>query len=457
MNAPDVDVVVVGGGGCGLAAALAAAEAGASVAVLEKLDRPGGNTELSTGSIPAADSKYQRAAGIEDSPELMAADLLRQSGSTDAEHLVRALAAGSAALVEWLVERHQVDLRLITDYKHVGHSVPRLHAPPDRRGSSLMRDLLAAVARAGVEVAVGNPVVELLKTDGRVTGVRVAGPRSGEYTLRCNAVVLGANGFGNNKDMLRTWIPEIAEAQYFGAEGSTGEAVDWCAAERADLGNMGAYQGYAAVAYPHGCIVSWTTVEKGGLLLSPEGRRMGDESVGYSGFAPVVSSQAEMSYVVFDKRIRDFVAGNEPEFAELADIGGVVEAATAADVAHVLGAPEDVVSEFSRGVRGGSRWRGDGRVRSHRLRDGSAGTAVLRGPVDPAIFHTQGGAMVDERARVLRADGSHVPGLYAGGGVAAGLSGARGAAGYSSGNGLLSAVGLGRIAGGEAAALSRAG
>ena len=58
---------------------------------------------------------------------------------------------------------------------------------------------------------------------------------------------------------------------------------------------------------------------------------MGDESVGYSGFAPVVSSQAEMSYVVFDRRIRDFVAGNEPEFAELADIGGVVEAATAAE------------------------------------------------------------------------------------------------------------------------------
>ena len=457
MNAPDVDVVVVGGGGCGLAAALAAAEAGASVAVLEKLDRPGGNTELSTGSIPAADSKYQRAAGIEDSPKLMAADLLRQSGPSDAEHLVRALAAGSAALVEWLVERHQVDLRLITDYKHVGHSVPRLHAPPDRRGSSLMRDLLAAVARAGVEVAVGNPVVELLKTDGRVTGVRVAGPRSGEYTLRCNAVVLGANGFGNNKDMLRTWIPEIAEAQYFGAEGSTGEAVDWCAAERADLGNMGAYQGYAAVAYPHGCIVSWTTVEKGGLLLSPEGRRMGDESVGYSGLAPVVSSQAEMSYVVFDKRIRDFVAGNEPEFAELADIGGVVEAATAADVAHVLGAPEDVVASSLAAYEGAA---------AGEATDEFGRTDFGMGPLEPpycvvrsipAIFHTQGGAMVDERARVLRADGSHVPGLYAGGGVAAGLSGARGAAGYSSGNGLLSAVGLGRIAGGEAAALSRVG
>ena len=49
----DVDVVVVGAGGGGLAAALAASDAGASVVVLEKLDAPGGNTALSTGSIPA--------------------------------------------------------------------------------------------------------------------------------------------------------------------------------------------------------------------------------------------------------------------------------------------------------------------------------------------------------------------------------------------------------------------
>ena len=45
-------------------------------------------------------------------------------------------------------------------------------------------------------------------------------------------------------------------------------------------------------------------------------------------------------------------------------------------------------------------------------------------------------------------------GLCAGGGVTAGLSGVTGARGNSSGNGLLSAVGLGRIAGRESAAHS---
>jgi len=37
--------------------------------------------------------------------------------------------------------------------------------------------------------------------------------------------------------------------------------------------------------------------------------------------------------------------------------------------------------------------------------------------------------------------------LFAGGGAAVGLSGRTGAGGYASGNGLLSAIGLGRLAG----------
>jgi fumarate reductase flavoprotein subunit len=47
---------------------------------------------------------------------------------------------------------------------------------------------------------------------------------------------------------------------------------------------------------------------------------------------------------------------------------------------------------------------------------------------------------------VLRADGTWVENLYAGGGTAMGISGPS-SRGYSSGNGLLSALGLGWIIG----------
>ncbi|MBQ0906946.1 FAD-dependent oxidoreductase [Micromonospora sp. U21] len=447
----DVDVVVVGAGGCGLTAAIAAAEASASVALLEKLDRAGGNTFVSTGSIPAAGTRYQRAAGIDDDPDRMTADLLRQSGPHDAEPLVRLLAEQSASLVEWLVEKHRVDLRIITDYRHVGHSVPRLHAPPDRRGESLMWDLLAAARRLDVEVVTGNPVTELIVEDGRVCGVRVGGHRADSYELRSSTVVLAANGFGRNAELLRRFAPDIAGGNYLGAEGSTGEALTWCLELGADTGNMGAYQGYAAVAYPHGSITSWTTVEMGGILLDPRGRRIGDESVGYSGFTGSVAARGDQGFVVFDTRVRDYVAAHEPEFVELVKMKGVLEADSPAAVARFIGADEAEVTVALRSYEEAARQgRPDDVGRSE------FGMAPLTPPycvvrAIPALFHTQGGVRVTDSAQVLRTDGTPVPGLYAGGGVTTGLSGAHGAAGYSSGNGLLSAIGLGRIAGRAAA------
>jgi fumarate reductase flavoprotein subunit len=72
--------------------------------------------------------------------------------------------------------------------------------------------------------------------------------------------------------------------------------------------------------------------------------------------------------------------------------------------------------------------------------------------VTGALFHTQGGLVVDRAARVLRPDGTPIPGLFAAGGAACGVSGPE-ASGYLSGNGLLTAVALGRLAGQTAAAL----
>lgn len=308
-------------------------------------------------------------------------DLVCQSGPHEAQDVATLLAQESAALVEWLVERHQVDLR--------------------------------------AQVRVLRPALQ------------GGGPRS--ERLR------------NNRRMLQTWIPDMVGAQHFGAEESTGEAIEWCRQQGAALGNMGSYQGYAAVAHPHGSIVSWTTVEMGGILLGPDGMRMGDESAGYSGFATTVAAHAAESHVVSDTRIRDYVTAHEVEFSELVDAGGLREAEDAASVATLIGAdPETIRRELTAYEQAAGGMASDAHGRT------DFGMAPLQPPYCvvrsvPALFHTQGGALVDESARVRR-DGGVVPGLFAGGGVAAGLSGTTGAAGYSSGNGLLSAVGLGRIA-----------
>ena len=82
-----LDLLVIGSGACGLAGAIAAHDAGLTVAIVEKRDRPGGNSALSTGSIPGAGSRYQAAAGIKDSPEQMIADQLAVAGHHDADDL----------------------------------------------------------------------------------------------------------------------------------------------------------------------------------------------------------------------------------------------------------------------------------------------------------------------------------------------------------------------------------
>jgi fumarate reductase flavoprotein subunit len=48
---------------------------------------------------------------------------------------------------------------------------------------------------------------------------------------------------------------------------------------------------------------------------------------------------------------------------------------------------------------------------------------------------------------VLKKDGTPIPNLFAGGGAAGGISGQTGAMGYASGNGLLTAIGLGYLSG----------
>jgi fumarate reductase flavoprotein subunit len=72
--------------------------------------------------------------------------------------------------------------------------------------------------------------------------------------------------------------------------------------------------------------------------------------------------------------------------------------------------------------------------------------------VTGALFHTQGGLAIDATGRVKRKDGTAFPNLFAAGGAAAGISGTS-AAGYLSGNGLLTATVLGRSTGQAAAAL----
>lgn len=447
-----VDVLVVGAGGCGLAAALAAHEQGVEVVVVEKFPRVNGNTTLSTGSVPGAGSRFQREAGIEDSPEQMISDLLAVSGPHDLPGLTHLMAYESASLVEWLVDEMGVDLRIITDYKHVGHSVPRLHAPPSRKGQDLSNDLVRALKKREIPIAVGNPVTRLLTDDhGAVIGAVLESSGKQASQVRARKVILATNGFGANPELVARFCPEIAGADYYGAHGSAGEAILWGEQLGAGLANVAAYQGYAALAYPHGSLMTWTLIEKGGFIVNAAGERFGDESAGYSGFTRNVRAQGGFCYAILDTRIRDYAAANEEEFRELLALGGVKEAPDIAQLAAVYGLEAAVLEKNLATFNAAAQGK---RVDPFGRQDFAM--APLAPPfaicqVTPGLFHTQGGLMIDDFARVLTQEGQPIPNLFAGGGAAGGISGKSGGGGYASGNGLLTAMGLGRISGRAAA------
>src|SRR4026207_963261 len=98
-------VLVIGAGACGTIAALAAKEGGAEVVILERDAKPSGSTSLSSGQIPAAGPRLQRAAGLlDDTPELLYQDILAKSHGECDHAIARLIADESKNTIEWRVQ-----------------------------------------------------------------------------------------------------------------------------------------------------------------------------------------------------------------------------------------------------------------------------------------------------------------------------------------------------------------
>ena len=71
------DLIVVGAGTAGMPAAIFAAQRGAKVLVIERSPILGGTLDRTVGQMAASRTIYQKAKGIEDSPDAHYADHMR--------------------------------------------------------------------------------------------------------------------------------------------------------------------------------------------------------------------------------------------------------------------------------------------------------------------------------------------------------------------------------------------
>jgi fumarate reductase flavoprotein subunit len=449
-------LVVVGAGTAGLCAALAAHEAGAEVIVLEGYSLPGGSTGLSAGLIPAARTRFQQTLGISDSAKQFATDIRRKGHEEADAAIINMVAEKSGATIEWLADRYGFPFTVVNDFDYPGHSARRMHGLPSRTGIELIDRLRQTAEQLAIPILVNARVTGLFADDDCVIrGVEITRPDGMQDTMGCETLILACNGYGAAADLVARHIPEMRNAYYFGHPGSRGDAVVWGQGLGAKLLHMSGYQGHGSVAHPHGVLITWAVIMEGGFQVNAKGRRFSDESCGYSEQAVVVLAQPEaIAFNVFDERIAA-VARQFEDFRRAEALGAVIEATTIIELAEKLKLPFSALAASFAEVDAAKQTRGMdrfGRV--------FAGRPLLSPPfkavkVTGALFHTQGGLAVDEEARVLTEQGARLPNLFAAGGAAVGVSGSK-ASGYLSGNGLLTATVLGRIAGRTAAELASA-
>lgn len=452
MSYDGPDLVVAGAGG-GLLAAVRAARLGLSVLVVEASEhfRRGNNTAISTGMVPGVGTRWQRAAGVDDSVERFVADVEAKTKGTGDLALAAALAEASGEMVEWMTDELGFDFSLVTDFNYPGHSAHRCHTLEGRHGSVLLERLVKLVdAEENVDLLCPARLVEVLTGgDGAVRAVVIEMPDGSREEVECGAVLLATNGYAGDPDLVATHLPEIAAARYHGSEASRGDALRIGEQLGAATAYLDAYQGHAALSKQANTLVGWATVMHGGVVVNLAGERFADETTGYSEFAPTLAGQPEgEGWIVLDaeihRRCQSFT-----DYVQTCESGAVLHADTVAGLAEKMRVDADALTaELARVERAATGAEPDrfGRTSFDHVLEGPY--AAVR--IVPALFHSQGGLVVDGDARVLRPDATPIEGLYASGGAANGISG-HGAGGYLAGNGLLPALGLAYLAAGHAA------
>jgi succinate dehydrogenase/fumarate reductase flavoprotein subunit len=467
MTSPDFDVIVVGSGLGGLASALTAVESGCeTVLVVESEGVLGGSTRLCGGVVMGSRSRLARAAGIEDAEDDMFKEYMAINVWDVAAGPVERWAAQSGETIDWLQD-HGVPFyeRLIfsgDDRRPRGHCV-------EGGGQALIDALLSRCRGAGIEFALGNRVDELVRTHGRVTGVRAGGEE-----LTAGAVIVATGGFGASPELLAqhyaiAWVP--GETFYIGASGARGDHLTFAEQVGAQVTgeNRGLRMLNPGVDTLHEAFLpGWT------VLLDNRGQRFCDETSPYGILDSLLKARDNVGYVVFDDaalrppaeladRYADAYKQVWPNHAKFkpkhytADVMEQYKDHERMHIAESLEALADSVgipaADFC-----GSIARYNALVAGGRDTDFNKASRFLN-PISTAPFyavevrptavaHTGYGLRIDDHGRVIGVDGQLIDGLYAAGECTGGIVGPT----YSgSGSSLASAAGIGRMAG-EAAA-----
>lgn len=348
----------------------------------------------------------------------------------------------------WRVSRHMLDL------------VTHRRGMQLVNGTALVGRLLQSAEDLGVDIRVSTPAVRLLSEGGRVTGAVVRGTE-GEYEIRAaRGVVLAAGGFPNDVERRRALFPKtptgrehwtLAPKEANGDGITLGESVG--AQFVTDVESPAAWCPVSLVPYANGRVGTFPHImdraKPGSIGVRRDGKRFVNEANGYYDYvsalvAATPEGEAVESWQVADSRfVRKYPLGMAkplpvPLFPylrsgylkrgrtleELAAKCGIDPAGLRETVARFNeNARRGVDPEFERGETEFNRYGGDPKVGPN-----PSLAPIEKGPfyavkVVPGSFGTFAGLAADGRARVLRTDGSAIPGLFVAGNDQASIMG----------------------------------
>ncbi len=319
-------------------------------------------------------------------------------------------------------------------------------------GQALAAGLRAGLMAKDVPVWLSTPMTGLHVEDGRVTGVHVT--RDGQPALiRAGlGVVLAAGGFERNEEMRRRYQrPPIGTEWTTGSAGNTGDAIVAGEAAGAALDLMDdAWWGPSIPLASRPYFVLAERSLPGCILVNGAGQRFVNES------APYVDAVHAMydghadgtphipAWLIIDQRYRNtyVFAGRAPRkplprrwyaagtlhraptiavLAEHIEVEGAALAKTIDRFNEFAEAGKD--ADFGRGDSAYDRYYGDPRQRPNPCLAPLRQAPFYAVKIVPGDLGTKGGLRTDERARVLREDGTVIAGLYAAGNASAAVMG----------------------------------
>lgn len=200
-------LVIIGGGTAGMIAAIFAAKRGANVIVVEKTATVGGTLVISGGMMGAAGTVFQKAKGIQDSPQQHYDDIMKISAGTADPDMARLWADHAGSMINWLAE---LGFKIPDDQPSVGtlydyYSVPRYHwgAQNGRSILAVMKPEFDKYVQSGhITLMTDAGAVDLIQdAKGAINGVVVEDSKGKRSDVRGLNTIIATGGCAGSPSM----------------------------------------------------------------------------------------------------------------------------------------------------------------------------------------------------------------------------------------------------------------